>query len=109
VVLDVLCGVLAGGRFGKGLGAPGSAHFFEVYAVEAFTPYDDFLERMGALIDQLHDCPPAPGSPGVVLPGEPEHRLRERRLREGLPLESLLLQELTELGQSLSAPPLRLA
>ena len=123
VVLDVLCGVLAGGRFGKGLGEPGqpargptspaqppgSAHFFEVYAVEAFTPYADFLERIGALIDQLHDCPPAPGSPGVVLPGELEHRLRERRLQEGLPLEELLLRELNELGQSLSAPRLQVA
>ncbi len=109
VVLDVLSGVLAGGRFGKGLGAPGSAHFFEVYAVEAFTPYADFLERIGALIDQLHDCPPAPGSPGVVLPGELEHRLRERRLQEGLPLEDLLLRELNELGQSLSAPRLPVA
>jgi LDH2 family malate/lactate/ureidoglycolate dehydrogenase len=107
VVLDVLCGVLAGGRFGKGLGEPGSAHFFEVYAVEAFTPYADFLERIEALIDQLHGCPPAAGSPGVVLPGELEHRLRERRLQEGLPLEGLLLQELNELGQSLSAPRLQ--
>src|SRR5262245_56938974 len=82
VVLDVLCGVLAGGRFGKGLGERGSSHYFEVYRISDFTPYEDFLERIGALIDQLHACPPADGSDGVVLPGEIEYRQRERRLRE---------------------------
>ncbi|MBI3973159.1 MAG: Ldh family oxidoreductase [Chloroflexi bacterium] len=104
VVLDVLCGVLSGGRFGKGLGLPGSSHFFEVYQIEAFTPYDDFIARMGELVDQLHDCPPADGSTGVVLPGEPEHRLREQRLRAGLPLEPTLIGELNNLAASLEAP-----
>jgi LDH2 family malate/lactate/ureidoglycolate dehydrogenase len=106
VVLDVLCGVLSGGRFAKGLGMPGSSHFFEVYQIEAFTPYEDFLERMGALVDQLHACPPAEGSSGVVLPGEPEHYLRQRRLEEGLPLEDILAGELNALATSLSAPTL---
>src|SRR5919198_3062170 len=62
VVLDVLCGVLSGGRFGKELGAKGSSHFFEAIQIEAFTPYEDFLARMGELVDQLHDCTPADGS-----------------------------------------------
>jgi len=106
VVLDVLCGVLSGGRFGKGLGLPGSSHFFEAYAIEAFTPYEDFIARMGALVDQLHACPPAEGSTGVLLPGEPEHRLRQQRLREGLPLEDTLVVELNAVAQSLGAPGL---
>ncbi len=106
VVLDVLCGVLSGGRFGRGLGTPGSSHFFEAYRIEAFTPYDEFLDRMGQLVDQLHSCPPAEGSSGVLLPGEPEHYLRLRRLREGLPLEETLLAELDHLAATLGAPPL---
>jgi LDH2 family malate/lactate/ureidoglycolate dehydrogenase len=105
IVLDVLCGVLSAGRFGKGLGMRGSSHFFEAIQIEAFTPYDDFLARMGELVDQLHACPPAEGSAGVVLPGEPEHHLRTHRLREGLPLEPTLLEELDELARSLDAPP----
>jgi LDH2 family malate/lactate/ureidoglycolate dehydrogenase len=109
VVLDVLCGVLAGGRFGKGLGEPGSSHFFEVYRISDFTPYEDFLERIGALIDQLHACPPADGSAGVVLPGEIEYRLRERRLREGLPLEDTLVAELHDLAGSAGVSRLELA
>ncbi len=106
VVLDVLCGVLSGGRFGNGLGGPGSSHFFEALQIEAFTPYDDFLARIGELVDQLHACPPAEGASGVVLPGEPEHRLRAQRLRDGLPLEDTLIGELDDLAASLGAPRL---
>ncbi len=106
VVLDILCGVLSGGRFGKGLGGPGSSHYFEAIQIEAFTLYEDFLGRIGELVDQLHDCPPATGSSGVVLPGEPEHRLRAQRLRDGLPLEDTLVGELDALATSLSAPRL---
>lgn len=104
LVLDVLSGVLSGGRFGAGLGAPGSSHYFEAIQIEAFTPYDEFLARMRALVDQLHACPPTEEGKGVVLPGEPEHYLRERRLQDGLLLEDVLLQELDALAASLSAP-----
>ena len=104
LVLDILCGVLSGGRFGKGLGARGSSHFIEVLSIEAFTPYDNFLERMGALIDQLHACPPTGDSSGVIYPGELEHRLREKQLREGLPLEDTLIHELNVVAKTLGAP-----
>jgi LDH2 family malate/lactate/ureidoglycolate dehydrogenase len=104
LVLDVLCGVLSGGRYGKGLGLPGSSHFFEVMQIEAFTAYDEVLERMGELVDQLHACPPVEGSSGVFLPGEIEHNLRERQLRDGVKLEALLVEELNALAGSLGAP-----
>ena len=57
-------------------------------------------------MDQLHACPPAEGAAGVLLPGEPEHRLREARLRDGLPLETILEGELDALAEATGAPPL---
>jgi LDH2 family malate/lactate/ureidoglycolate dehydrogenase len=104
IVLDVLSGVLAGGRFGNGLGGPGSSHFFEALQIEAFTPYEDFIARMGELVDQLHACPPAEGSTGVMIPGELEHHLRARRLREGVPLEGTLLEALDTVAAEVGAP-----
>lgn len=103
VVLDIFCGVLSGGRFGKGLGQPGSSHFFEVLQIESFTPYEEFLERMHALVDQLHGCPPTEGSEGVLIPGEIEHRLRERQVKEGIKLETTLVQELNEVAAAIGA------
>ena len=67
VVLDILSGVLAGGRFGGRLGAAGSSHFVQALRIDAFTPAAEFLERMGALVDQIHDCPRAPER-GSYLP-----------------------------------------
>ena len=57
-------------------------------------------------MDQLHACPPAEGAAGVLLPGEPEHRLREARLRDGIPLETMLERELDALADSTGAPHL---
>jgi LDH2 family malate/lactate/ureidoglycolate dehydrogenase len=106
VALDVLCGALSGGRFGRGLGGPGSSHFFEAFQVEAFSPYDEFVGRMGALIDQLHACPPAEGASGVMIPGEIEHNLSTKRLAEGITLQPALVDGLRGIAGSLDMAPI---
>ena len=107
VVLDILSGVLAGGRFGGRLGAAGSSHFVQALRIDAFTPAAEFLERMGALVDQIHACPRAPGVDRIYLPGEIEHELSARRQKEGIPLPTTLTDELTALSETLGvAPPL---
>ena len=107
VVLDILSGVLAGGRFGQGLGAPGSSHFVQALRIDAFSPADEFLERMGALVDQIHACPRAPGVDRIYLPGEIEHELSERRQEEGIPLPTSLASELAALSSKLGVSPLQ--
>jgi len=98
VMLDVLCGVLSGGRFGGNLGAPGSGHFFLALKVEGYIPIDEFRQRMDALIDQIHASPLAPGSERIYLPGEIEFNLEQERQRSGIPLEQRLLDRLDQLG-----------
>jgi LDH2 family malate/lactate/ureidoglycolate dehydrogenase len=94
LMLDVLTGVLSGGRFGAGLGAPGSAQFFMTIDVERYLPLAEFQERMGQLIDQLHDCPRLPGVDKIYVAGEIEWSLQSRRLREGVPLEESVLRDI---------------
>jgi ureidoglycolate dehydrogenase (NAD+) len=103
VMLDVLAGVLSGGRFGAGLGGPGSAQFFMTIAVERFQPLDEFKARMDQLIDQLHACPRAPGVDRIYVAGEIEHDLQTRRLREGIPIEDSVLAELDQVARDLRA------
>jgi LDH2 family malate/lactate/ureidoglycolate dehydrogenase len=102
VMLDVLAGVLSGGRFAAGLGEPGSGHFFMTIAVERFMPLDRFKARMDELIDQLHACPTAPGVERIYVPGEIEHAAQTARLREGIPLEETVLDALDHLERELS-------
>lgn len=99
VMLDVLAGVLSGGRFGAGLGLAGSSQFFLMLDVARFQPVEAFLASMDQVIDQLHACPPAEGSDGVLVPGEIEWALHTRRLREGIPLERSVLASLAGLAR----------
>lgn len=98
VMLDVLAGVLTGARFGAGLGIPGSGQFFLALKVERFLPLDEFLDRMEALIDQLHGSAPAPGAERIYVAGQIEAEVQARRLAEGLPIERAILDELEALA-----------
>lgn len=98
VMLDVLAGVLSGGRFGGMLGDEpgrgGMAQFFLTLDVARFMPLDQFIARMDELIDQIHACPKAPGVDRIYVAGEIEHDLQTARLRDGIPLEASVLAEL---------------
>ena len=98
VMLDVLAGVLTGARFGAGLGMPGSGQFFLALKVERFLPLDEFLDRMDALIDQLHGSALAPGAERIYVAGEIEAEMQARRLAEGLPIETTILDELESIA-----------
>src|SRR5207245_10366945 len=103
VMLDVLAGVLAGGRFGAGLGAPGSAQYFQTLDVERYHPLDESKARMDELIDQIHAGPRLPGVERIYVPGEIEHGLQPRRLREGVPIEESVMSQLDDLTRTLGA------
>jgi len=107
VMLDVLAGVLSGGRFGGMLGdEPGrssSSQFFLTLAVDRFLPLDQFTARMDEVIDQIHDCPKAPGSDRIYVAGEIEHALQSRRQAEGVPLEESVLAALEKAEQDVDA------
>ena len=103
VMLDVLAGVLAGGRFGAGLGAPGSAQYFQTLDVERYQPLDEFKARMDELIDQIHASPKLPGVERIYVPGEIEADLQQRRLIEGVPIEESVMAQLDDLTRTLGA------
>jgi LDH2 family malate/lactate/ureidoglycolate dehydrogenase len=101
VMLDVLAGVLSGGRFGGMLGEGRFGQFFLTIAVERFMPLEEFKERMDQLIDQLHGSPRAPGVERIYVAGEIEHNLEMRRRREGVPVEGSVLAELDQVEREL--------
>ena len=88
LMLDVVSGLLGGGRFGGNLGNGSSIQHYQAIDVERFMPLDEFKGRMDQLIDQLKGSGPATGSRGVFLPGEVEYQLKQERLANGIPLDS---------------------
>ena len=104
-MLDVLSGVLSGGRFGGMLGTEGqqgtSAQFFLTIDVTRFMPMDLFKARMDELIDQIHQSPRAPGVNRIYVAGEIEHDLETARLAAGVPLEASVIESLDKVEQEL--------
>lgn len=103
VMLDVLAGVLSGGRFGAMLGMPGHAQFFLALQIERYLPLPEFLARVRQVVEQIHGSDLAPGVARVYLPGEIEHELRLARLREGIPLDSNTIASLRGLVAEVGA------
>jgi LDH2 family malate/lactate/ureidoglycolate dehydrogenase len=104
--VEILAGVLAGAAISHGLGnmytdfsrPQNIGHWLAAIDVTHFAPYEMFVGRMQSLVELAHSTKPAPGFDGVLVPGEPEERIREQRLREGIPLADATVTELRQLG-----------
>jgi LDH2 family malate/lactate/ureidoglycolate dehydrogenase len=94
VMLDVMSGILTGGRFGRGLGSKGSAQLYQAIDIERFTPLDEFKDRTEELIAQIKGSALAPGSEGIFFPGELEYERKQDRLKNGLPLDQFVRGEI---------------
>ena len=107
IMLDVLAGVLSGGRFGGMLGVEpsrgGMAQFFMTIEVTRFIALDQFKARMDELIDQVHECPKAQGVDRIYVAGEIEYDLQSQRLATGIPLEDSVASELDRVAGDLGA------
>ena len=55
--------------------------------VEAFRPLDEFAENADRLFTRVRQSRPMPGVSEILIPGEPEFREREIRMRDGVPVD----------------------
>lgn len=103
VVVDLLCGPLAGAAWGAQisgaggrLGVSGIGHTFMAWRIDAFRDPDAFYADVAALIADLRTTPPAPGyeATGVLVPGDPEVAAEARNRAEGVPVKAEVLAEL---------------
>lgn len=75
-------------------------HFFAAWDVRRFLSLDLFKRNLQAMCDELNSVPPAPGFRRASYPGQLEGECRKSRGRAGIPLDSGLCRELTELGRT---------
>jgi ureidoglycolate dehydrogenase (NAD+) len=107
LMVEVLCGVLAGAGAREDDGIRNIGHFHLAIDPERTVGRDAFAGVLGGLLDELRAIPPARGFDEVLVAGDPEDRARERREREGIPIVPALWEKLTalsgELGVSVPA------
>ena len=106
VVVDVLCGILTGSFFGlhirnmySSLSEPQAlGQFVGAINIENFLSGAQFKKNIDQMIREIKSIPPDKGFEEVMLPGEPEWRAREKRLKEGIPIGERVYSQLKALG-----------
>jgi LDH2 family malate/lactate/ureidoglycolate dehydrogenase len=106
LLFEVLTGVLSGGpRFAERItpitdtATPQSvSHFMFAIDPSGWLPGDQLRSRVDALIDSIHDTPPAHGVERVRVPGEHSTQVAADRARTGVPIPPARLDELRALA-----------
>jgi LDH2 family malate/lactate/ureidoglycolate dehydrogenase len=108
VMVDIMCGVLAGARFGRPKregpvpGGPADVgHMVGAIDIAAFGPVDEFKRDLDDYIDAMHEVPHAANTDRVRVAGEPEFEAQEQRLREGVPLHEEVEESLRRMSADL--------
>jgi LDH2 family malate/lactate/ureidoglycolate dehydrogenase len=112
LLIDVLVGVLTGAAFGPYVGdlyrnmerPQGLGHMMGAINIGCFSDVDAFKKRMDTMIRELKSVPPAKGVSEVLLPGEIEARIQQRREAEGIPLTPDVINDLYRLGLEYEVP-----
>jgi L-2-hydroxycarboxylate dehydrogenase (NAD+) len=113
--VDIFSAVLSGANYGPWvppfvafLSPPadpvgeGIGHFFGAMRVDAFRPADEFKKHMDNWIGRFRKATPVEGQKKVLIPGDPEREISESRLKEGIPLNPKVVEDLEALGNKLA-------
>ena len=98
-IIELLAGGLAGTSCAP---LPDYAPVFSAVVmavnINAFQPLEEFKQLTDRLIAATKEARKAPGVQEILVPGEPEWRTREIRLRDGLDLPDATWQAIVEAG-----------
>ncbi|MDD2487793.1 MAG: Ldh family oxidoreductase [Candidatus Gracilibacteria bacterium] len=99
-LVDILCGVLSGSEFGKGVyskGEPKVGHFFMAIDITKFMNIEEFKIRMNLLMGMLHGS--HKNNSKVFVHGEKEYLEHKKRSSEGIPFDREFLDILDGIGE----------
>jgi L-2-hydroxycarboxylate dehydrogenase (NAD+) len=79
----------SGRQVGKGIG-----HVFGALDIEGFRDKLEFKKNMDEWINTMRSTKPLPGSPGVLIPGDPERQAYQERMKQGIPVNKEVVASL---------------
>ncbi len=110
MMMEAMTGVMAGNPAiaPKLAGDPAQARsqngFVAAIDIATFTDLEGYKADIDALIDAIKGLPKAEGIDEILVPGEPEIRVRKERLRGGIPLPDGTVANLQSAAEQLSIP-----
>lgn len=105
-MVEILCGIFTGMAFGRAIPAMYGTdlsqprrlgQFFSVMRTDGCIAADAFSRRLQEMTDAVRSEPAMNGEE-VMLAGDPQIREQERRLREGIPLDKVTVDNLRQLS-----------
>jgi len=111
-IVDIFSAVLSGANYGpwvppfvsflplpaNPVGA-GIGHFFGAMRVDAFRPATEFKAHMDNWITTFRNAKTKEDQEKVLIPGDPEREMEQKRLLAGIPLLEPVIKDLESLGQ----------
>jgi LDH2 family malate/lactate/ureidoglycolate dehydrogenase len=109
VMVDILCGVLSGGAFGRGLYDTATsmarvAHFFGAIRIDAFRDPLAFRHDMDDMLRQLREAPPVAAEDRVYFAGQKEFEREAEALSQGVAVLSHTYEEICAIGDEQGVP-----
>lgn len=117
-MVDILCGVLSGANWGpfvppfvqseynrveRKVGKE-TGHFFGAMRIDGFIDPDEFKRQIDEWIRTFRSTKPVEGTSGPIIPGDPERKTQEHRLRTGVPLLTSVVEQLRTLANETRIP-----
>ena len=84
---------------GKGLG-----HLFGALRIDGFIDPDEFKRQIDEWVRTFRATKPAPGTQGVVIPGDPERLAEAERRVSGVPLSPAVVTDLRDISARTGVP-----
>ncbi len=113
-IVDIFSAVLSGANYGPWVPpfvsflplsenpvGEGIGHFLGAIRVDAFRPADEFKSHMDNWIETFRNAKVKKGEKAVLIPGDPEREMTEKRLKKGIPLLEPVEKDLEQLGKKL--------
>ena len=111
-IVDIFSGVLSGANYGPwvppfpayiamppNMPGKGIGHFFGAMRIDAFRPAKDFKKDMDQWIKAFKNATPINENEKVIIPGEPEAAIEKERKNNGIPIATVVVNDLKELGK----------
>ena len=111
-IVDIFSAVLSGANYGPWVPpfvsflplpanpvGEGIGHFLGAMRIDAFRPADEFKSHMDNWIATFRQAQTKADQEAVLIPGDPERIISEKRMAEGIPLLEPVIKDLENLGQ----------
>ena len=116
-LIDILSGVLSGANWGpftpifttdfedppRTVGI-GLGHMFGAMRIDAFIDPDEFKRQIDDWIRTFRKTKPAPGTDGLIIPGDPERESEVVRRVEGIPLVAAVVEDRRDVSRMTGVP-----